>query len=98
MTIHAGIKRAEECFRKGGMVDFGNLSQLSIYYDAHPSVMKERIRQFNWADQLERRRHKPAVVRHKHERLKYRVLTFIGKNYTAGRQIMSFKNYRLVSR
>jgi hypothetical protein len=60
--------------------------------------MKERIRQFNWADQLERRRHKPAVVRHKHERLKYRVLTFIEQNFFAGRQIMSFKNYRLVSR
>jgi len=98
-TIHAGLKRAEECFRKEQEeFDFGNLNSLSVYQDAHPKVMLERIRQFNWADQLERRRQKPAVVRHKHERLKYRVLTFIEQNFFAGRQIMSFKNYRLVSR
>jgi len=60
--------------------------------------MQERIRLFNWADQLERRRHKPAVARHKHERFKYRLLTFIEQNFLGGRQIMSFKNYRLVSR
>ncbi len=59
--------------------------------------MQERIRQFNWADQLERRRHK-APVRHKHERLKYRILTIIEQTFFGGRQIMSFKNYRLVSR
>jgi hypothetical protein len=97
--IHAGFKRAEECFRKEQEeFDFGNLNSLSVYQDAHPAVMLERIRQFNWADQLERRRQKPAVARHKHERFKYRFLTFIEQNFFAGRQIMSFKNYRLVSR
>ena len=59
--------------------------------------MQERIRQFNWADQLERRRHK-VPVRHKHERLKYRALTFVEQTFLGGRQIMSFKNYVLVSR
>lgn len=98
-TIHAGIKRAEECFRKEQEeFDFGNLNSLSVYQDPHPKVMLERIRQFNWADQLERRHQKPAVARHKHERFKYRLLTFIEQNFFAGRQIMSFKNYRLVSR
>ena len=97
-TIHCGTKRAEEFFRKEQEeFDFGNLSALSLYQDTHPAVMNERIRQFNWADQLERRRHK-APVRHKHERLKYRILTFIEQTFLGGRQIMSFKNYRLVSR
>ena len=98
-TIHSGHDKAEEYFRRQGEeFDFGNLSQLSVYHDTHPAVMQERIRLFNWSDQLERRRQSQSVIRHKHERLKYRLLTFIEQNFLGGRQIMSFKNYHLVSR
>jgi hypothetical protein len=98
-TIHSGRDKAEEHFRREQEeFDFGNLSQLSVYHDTHPAVMEERIRLFNWADQLERRRQPQSVMRHKHERLKYRLLTFIEQNFLGGRQIMSFKNYHLVSR
>jgi hypothetical protein len=98
-TIHSGKTRAEEYFRKQEEeFDFGNLNSLTVYQDSHPAVMQERIRLFNWADQLERRRFRQPVVRHKHERLKYRVLTFIEQNFLGGRQIMCFKNYRLISR
>jgi hypothetical protein len=98
-TIHFGGATAEAHFRREREdFDFGNLDQLSIYHDSHPAVMEERIRQFNWADQLERRRHPQSPVRHKHERFKYRLLTFIEQNFMGGRQIMSFKNYHLVSR
>jgi hypothetical protein len=97
-TIHSGQDAAEEHFRREeDDFDFGNLSHLSIYRDTHPAVMQERIRQFNWADQLERSRHPQSLVRHKHERLKYRLLTFIEQNFLGGRQIMSFKNYHLLS-
>ena len=95
-AIHAGLQRAEELTRKEqDEFDFGNLNHLSVYQDTHPAVMQARIRQFNWADQLERRLHR-TPVRHKHERFKYRLLTFIEQNFLGGRQIMSFKNYRLI--
>ena len=98
-TIHSGRDAAEEYFRREqDEFDFGNLSHLSFYRNTHPEVMQERIRLFNWADQLERNRHPQSLVRHKHERLKYRMLTFIEQNFLGGRQIMSFKNYHLVSR
>jgi hypothetical protein len=98
-TIHSGRDKAEEHFRREQEeFDFGNLSQLSVYHDTHPAVMQERIRLFNWADQLERRRHPQSIVRHKHERLKYRLLTFVEQNFMGGHQIFCFKNYHLVSR
>jgi len=98
-TIHSGKSSAEAYFRQQEEeFDFGNLNQLSVYQDTHPAVMQERIRLFNWAGQLERRRFKQPVVRHKHERLKYRILTFIEQNFLGGRQVLCFKNYRLVSR
>jgi hypothetical protein len=98
-TIHSGREAAEAYFRREkDEFDFGNLSQLSVYRYSHPAVMQERIRLFNWADQLERQRHTQSMVRHKHERFKYRLLTFIEQNFMGGRQIMSFKNYHLISR
>lgn len=95
-TIHFGRANAEASFRKEQEeFDFGNLNQLSVYRDTHPAVMQERIRLFNWADQLERKKVPAHPPRHKHEQLKYRVLTFIEQHFMGGRQIMSFKNYRL---
>jgi hypothetical protein len=98
-AIHAGEHSAEVLFRQQEEeFNFGNLNQFSFYQDTHPAVMQERIRLFNWADQLERRRFHQPVIRHKHDRLKYRILTFIEQNFLGGRQILCFKNYRLVSR
>jgi len=97
--IHQGEKRAEEMLsQEGSEFDFGNMSHLSVYRHTHPAVMDERIRLFNWGDQLRRTTNQSSVARHKHERLKYRVLTFIEQTFLGGRQIMSFKNYRLARR
>ncbi|MBS1601623.1 MAG: hypothetical protein JST42_03060, partial [Bacteroidetes bacterium] len=63
-----------------------------------PAVMEERIRLFNWGHQLRRSGSPSKFALHKHERLKYRILTFIEQNFLGGRQIMSFKNYILARR
>jgi len=98
-VIHLGRARAEANFRhQQEDFYFGNLNELTVFSESHPAVMDERIRQFNWADQLEQARKKTAGqsnVRHKHEKLKYRLLTFIEQNLLGGRQILSYKNYRL---
>ncbi|HEY4287951.1 MAG TPA: glycosyltransferase family 2 protein [Puia sp.] len=97
--IHQGEARAEEMMSQEAQeFDFGNMSHLSVYRHTHPAVMDERIRLFNWGDQLRRTTNQSSVARHKHERLKYRVLTFIEQTFLGGRQIMSFKNYRLARR
>jgi hypothetical protein len=97
-AIHFGRANAEANFRhEQEDFHFGNLNELSVYKESHPAVMQERIRLFNWADQLEQSQKKTTSqsVRHKHEKLKYRLLTFIEQNLLGGRQIFSFKNYRL---
>jgi hypothetical protein len=95
-AIHKGREQAEAMFREAeDDFDFGNLNQLTILKGTHPAVMQERIRLFNWADQLEKNRRPAQKAIHKHERLKYRVLTFIEQHFLGGRQLFSFKNYRL---
>ena len=94
-TIHKGKEQAEAQFqREQETFDFGDLDQLSLFRDTHPAVMQERIRLFNWADQLERNRNHNKAI-HKHEKLKYRILTFIEQHLLGGRQIFCFRNYRL---
>jgi len=97
--IHQGQARAEEMLSKESSdFDFGNMSHLSVYRQTHPAVMNERIRLFNWGDQLRQSGNASKFALHKHERLKYRILTFIEQTFLGGRQIMAFKNYILARR
>ena len=93
-VIHRGQRQAEVRFsQENAKFDYGDLSLLTVFNGAHPAVMSERMRLFNWADQLNYGRN-PAN-RPKHERMKYRILTFIEQHLLGGRQIFSFRNYRL---
>ncbi|MDR3716494.1 MAG: glycosyltransferase family 2 protein [Puia sp.] len=93
-VIHKGQRAAEDLFRnEAEKFYFGSLRGLSVYRGSYPAVMRERIVAFNWADELHDKNIKHAR-KHKHERLKYRLLTFIEQNLLGGRQVLSFKNYR----
>lgn len=77
--------------------DYGPLDRLAKYEGTHPKVMSSRIAELDWADQLQhsgdRNRNRPL---YKHERLKYRLLSWIEYTFLNGRQIGGFKNYRIV--
>ena len=80
--------------------DYGNLSCLPEFRDSHPAVMKEWIDKFNWKDQL--RYSGPAgtlnPLKNKHDRLKYRVLSWIEKKLLFNRRLGEFKNYRIIKK
>ncbi|MDH5544294.1 MAG: hypothetical protein OEZ43_01810 [Gammaproteobacteria bacterium] len=76
---------------------YGPLQNLNIFTGSHPAAMKEWIDQFNWKDDLqyygERDMSKPL---YKHERLKYRILSYIEDRFLGEREIGGFKNYQLL--
>lgn len=74
--------------------NYGDLSKLAVYKEGHPKVMEEFIAKFDWQDQLYP--HNPHIRKHKHDKWKYRALTFLEQNLLGGRQIAGFKNYELV--
>jgi hypothetical protein len=80
--------------------DYGNLSRLTRFQGTHPAVMKDWIARFNWKDQL--RFSGPArslnPVKSKHDRFKYRVVSWIEKNLMRGRRLGEFRNYTLLDR
>ncbi len=77
--------------------DYGPLSRLNVFRETHPAVMKEWIEKFDWQDRLQLSGPvKPGRYLYKHEKLKYRLLTFLEQTILGGRQIGGFKNYRLI--
>lgn len=97
-TVHWGRRKAADYYARAPEVfDYGPLDRLATFHDSHPEVMKDRIEVMNWQDQLQQTG-KPDPYRepHKHERFKYRLLTFIENRLLGGHRILTFKNYSLV--
>lgn len=78
--------------------DYANLSRLPVFKETHPAVMKNWIEQFDWKEHL--RYSGPArsfnLLRNKHEKLKYRMISWLEKNLLFNRRLGEFKNYRIV--
>lgn len=91
----SGNESAAEKFKNDpNEFNYGDLSKLKLYQETHPKVMEQFISQFNWADQLYPQN--PNIRKHKHDKWKYRALTFLEQNFLGGRQIAGFKNYELI--
>lgn len=97
-SVHWGMKKAEQYYQQAPQVfDYGPLNKLALFQDTHPAVMQKKIDRFNWKDQLQYSG-KPNSARelHKHEKLKYRFLSFVEKTFFNHRKIGEFKNYILI--
>lgn len=97
-TIHKGKEEVERLEKEGHYIfDYGNLSKLEVFKDTHPAVMKAWIENFDWKDQLQysgkRNKNRP---KHKHEKCKYRMVSFIENKVLFGKSLGEFKNYILI--
>lgn len=79
--------------------DYGNLSKLKLFNESHPLVMNGFIQKFNWADQLHYSKdYYPSRNLLKHEKLKYRMLSWIEQNLLAGKQLFGYSNWHVLSK
>jgi hypothetical protein len=100
---HRGRASVEKQIREkkfDGIFDYGNLSRLTRFRGTHPAVMKEWINGFDWSDQL---RYKGAAgslnpVKNKHDKRKYRMISWIEKNLLFGLRLGEFRNYKKLRR
>ncbi len=102
-TNHKGeqkVRELEALRRYDRMFDYGNLSSLTRFTGTHPAVMKEWIARFDWGDQL--RFNGPArslnPVMPKHDKPRYRAISWVEKKLLGGRRLGEFRNYILLNR
>ena len=75
--------------------DYGSFKNLKMFRGSHPAVMRGWIEKFDWKDKLVQTGSGSRVT-HKHDQVKYRVLTFLEKKIFGGRRIGGFKNYKII--
>lgn len=94
-THMQGETKTREKFQdEPSLFNYGNLDALERFQGTHPVVMNEFMNRFDWQDELEKGKANP--VKHKHDKMKYRLLTMLEQKLLNGRQIGGFKNYNLI--
>lgn len=98
---HKGVKKVEQqvaLHQYDAIYDYGNLSGLTRFTGSHPAVMNPWIAKFNWREQLRFRGPARSMnpIKSKHDRPRYRVVSWIEKHLLGGRRLGEFKNYILV--
>lgn len=100
-TIHKGKEKVERLYKdQKDYFDYGPLGNCRTFTGTHPKVMDEFIAKFDWQEALNysKQELRPGRKRQKHEKLKYRILTFLENTFFGGREIGGFKNYILLRR
>ncbi len=96
-SVHWGKRKAEEYYAHAPKeFDYGPLDRLAKFDETHPAVMRERIARMDWAGKLQYSgKPNPHRAPHKHERLKYRFITFLEQKVFK-HPIGGFRNYELL--
>jgi len=90
----AGADR--RCAGRPPAYDFGPLDRVPVFRGTHPAVMRERIAAMDWKHELQYSG--APATRHKHDRAKYRLLTWIERTFLGGRRLGGYRNYVLINR
>ncbi len=99
-SMHHGRKKIEEEYaRKPEDFDFGALGRLPVFPGTHPAVMQEFMKKISWKDQLNYSKHarlnRPKM---KHEKLKYRILSFLENTFNRGEDFFGYSNWNLIKK
>jgi len=87
-------EQAKEAETVPELYDYGPLNKLTVFNGSHPATMQNWIKKFDWKDQLQysgkRNKNRPII---KHEKPKYRLLSWIENTFLGGTPIGGFNNY-----
>jgi hypothetical protein len=97
MAYRGERKTQEQFISEPQYFNYGDLDKLPIFKETHPAVLKDWISKFDWEEKLYPFNDSNYAM-HKHEKFKYRLLTFLEQTFLNGNLIGGFKNYSLIKR
>jgi Glycosyl transferase family 2 len=77
--------------------DYGALGRIPVFKGTHPKVMEELRAKLYWKGQLNyTKRWKPNRDLMKHEKPKYRFITFLEKTFNSGKDFFGYTNWKKI--
>ena len=99
-SIHHSYEKVKHLYElKPNEYDYGPLGRIPVYKGSHPKVMEEFIKKLDWKKKLNYSRKKVKMDRSlaKHEKLKYRILSFFENTLNGGNYIFGgYSNWNKV--
>ncbi len=99
-SIHHSYEKVKHLYElKPNEYDYGPLGRIPVYRGSHPKVMEEYIKKLDWKKKLNYSRKKVKMDRplNKHEKIKYRILSFFENTFNGGRYILGgYSNWNKV--
>ncbi len=96
---HGRTKIEKEYNRKPPEYDYGALGNLPVFPGTHPAVMKDFMAKISWKNKLnygkKARLNRPKM---KHEKFKYRFLTFLENTFNNGEDFFGYSNWNLLKK
>lgn len=99
-SMHHGTEKIDgEYELKPNEFDYGPLGRIPTFKQSHPKVMDQLISEISWKKKLNyTKKSPPGRDPMKHERFKYRFLSFIENNLLGGRELFAYSNWNLVKK
>lgn len=99
-SIHNGKSETEEAYSNAPIgFEFGALGKIPIFKGSHPQVMEKLISEIFWKNTLNySSKCKLTRQKMKHEKLKYRIITFLENVFNGGNDILGYKNWFLIKK
>ena len=97
-SMHHGKKKiAEEYKTKPSDFNYGAIGNIPVFKESHPKVMDDYRAKISWINQLD---YSKSVFlnrdKMKHEKFKYRVLTFLERNLNGNRDFFGYSNWNKI--
>ncbi len=100
-SMHHGAKDGDEikAIETKIVYDYGPLGRLPLFNGTHPEVMSELIKNIGWKDFLNYgKEFNLSRALNKHEKLKYRIITYLEQKLFGGRHLFAYSNWNLLER
>ncbi len=94
-SMHHGIAKIDlEYQLKPNEFDYGPLGNVPVFEGKHPAVMKDFIAKMHWKNKLNySKKGKLNRPKLKHEKVKYRILTFFENLFRGGKDFFGYSNW-----
>ena len=97
-SIHHGKEKVKKAYKlRPSDFDYGPIGKLPIFKETHPMVMDSFRSKLSWKEKLNYSKNgTPDRTKMKHEKMKYKIISFFENTFNGGRDIVGYSNWNKI--